>query len=96
MLSLSGTETFSTFAKCFILRDNSTFSLCCDCFVATLVHSALLRDNININHAVLQSPFSKMSTLNTAGQQEHHFKGEMDITIHEATFILFASAQFVT
>lgn len=80
------------FAKCFILRHNSTFSLCCSCFVPTLVHSALPRDNVNINHAVPWIPFCKTSTLNGAGQLEHHLKGEMDITIHEATFMLFALA----
>lgn len=79
-------------AKCFVLRDNSTFSLCCSCFVLTLVCSVLTRDNVNINDAVPCFPFCKTSTLNRAGQLEHHLKGEMDITIHEATFMLFALA----
>jgi len=34
--------------------------------------------------------FLSQNTLNRAGQLDHNLKGEMDITIHEATFTLFA------
>lgn len=56
------------------------------------MRSTLPRDNVNINHVVPQFPFCKRRTSNRAGQPEHHLKGEMDITIHEATFMLFALA----